>query len=94
MKHPSVKQYRCSSPFTFGMAIVHPITGNALLKDSFHIPVFPHIHPNAAKRNPESPIVGSSTYIGNRLPIAATVKDSTAAILFLMLQSTSRFTPR
>lgn len=94
MKNPNAKQYRCSSPFTLGITIVHPITGNTLLKASLHIPVFPHIHPKAAKRNPESPIVGSLTCIGRKLASMATANDSTTAILFLMLQSTIRFTPR
>lgn len=82
------KAYKCKSPFTFGMIMVQTMKGIALTKASFHLPVLPHIMPKAEKRNPESPMVEPSTYIGRKLAATATAKDSTTEILFLMLQST------
>ena len=49
---------------TLGISIVMRMNGIAFLEASSHLPVLPHICPKAAKRNPESPIVVPSTYIG------------------------------
>lgn len=56
--------YRWSKPLTLPMNIVVMMNGMAALRASTTLPVLPHMMPNAAKRKPERPIVGSETYMG------------------------------
>lgn len=79
---------------TFGISIVMRMNGIAFLETSSHLPVLPHMIPKTAKRNPESPIVESPTYIGRKLAATATMKAKSADILFLMPQSAIRLTAR
>ena len=52
-------------------SIVKRMNGIAFLMASFHLPVCPHKIPNSAKRKPDNPIVGWSTYIGRKLEATA-----------------------
>ena len=74
--------------------MVQTMNGIAFTKASFHFPVLPHIIPKAPNKNPESPIVSPSTYIGRKLAPTATAKANHTDILLLILQRTIKFTPR
>lgn len=74
--------------------MVKRMNGIAFLTASFHLPVFPHMMPNAAKRNPDNPIVGSVTNMGRKLAATAVTNERVTSILFFILQSTIRLMSR
>lgn len=74
--------------------MVKRMNGIAFLVASFHLPVFPHMMPNAAKRNPDNPIVDSVTNMGRKLAATAATNERVASILFFILQSTIRLMSR
>lgn len=74
--------YRWSKPLTLPMNIVIKMNGRATFMASTTLPVLPHMMPNAAKRKPERPIVGSETYIGRQLARKATSNASTTGMRF------------
>ncbi len=76
------------------MSIVPRTNGITFLMASNHLPVFPHISPNELKRSPESPIVGSLTYIGKKLATIAMKREAIGRISFLMLHNTIRLMAR
>lgn len=59
-----MKVYKWSNPLTLLKIIVKRMNGRAAFMASKGLLVFPHMMPKEAKRNPDSPIVGSVTYIG------------------------------
>lgn len=56
--------YRWSNPLTLFNIIVRRMNGRAAFIAPKGLSVLPHIMPNEAKRKPDSPIVGSVTYVG------------------------------
>ena len=68
--------------------------GMTVFTASFNLPTLPHMMPKAAKRNPDSPMVGSLTHVGRKLARAAMMKAGRTEILFLMLHNAKRLMAR
>ena len=64
--------------------MVKRMNGIAFLAASFHLPVFPHMMPNAEKRNPDNPIVGSVTNIGRKLAATAATNERVTSIYLIL----------
>ena len=75
-------------------SMVKRMNGIAFLAATFHLPVFPHMMPNAEKRNPDNPIVCSVTNMGRKLAATAATNERVTSILFFILQSTIRLMSR
>ena len=77
-----------------GKNMVRRMKGMTVFAASFNLPILPHMMPKAAKRNPDSPMVGSLTHVGRKLARMAITKAGRTAILFLMFHNTMRLMAR
>jgi hypothetical protein len=77
-----------------GKNMVRRMKGMTVFAASFNLCVSPHIMPKVAKRNPDSPMVGSLTHVGRKLARDAMMKAGRTAILFLMFHNTMRLMAR
>lgn len=77
-----------------GKNMVRRMKGMTVFAASFNLPTSPHMMPKTAKRNPDSPMVGSLTHVGRKLARAAMMKAGRTEILFLMLHNAKRLMAR